>query len=223
MGSIMKRFLRGGIACLSLGVAAYALVAYALLPLGALLHPEMKASFLAHALAVRLHIFGSIFALALGPFQFSASLRARRARAHRLMGRLYLGVGVLVGGASGLYMAQFAFGGIVSRVGFSLLAIAWLYTGYRAYAAIRRGEVAAHREWMVRNFALAFAAVMLRLYLPVSMAGGIPFEAAYPAIAWLCWVPNLIAVEAWLRWRGILRAEREPRGRNDEIPVPGLR
>lgn len=219
----MKRFIRGGIACLSLGVAAYALLAYGLLPLGALLHPEMKASFLAHALAIRLHIFASIFALALGPLQFSARLRARRPLAHRLMGRFYLGLGVLVGGTSGLYMAQFAFGGIASRVGFSLLALAWLYSGYRAYAAIRRGEVAAHREWMVRNFALAFAAVMLRIYLPVSMAGGIPFETAYPAIAWLCWVPNLVAVEAWLRWRGILRSEGGPRGRIDEIPVPGLR
>ena len=219
----MKRFIRGAIACLSLGVAAYALVAYGLLPLGALLHPEMKASFLAHALAIRLHIFAAIFALVLGPFQFSARLRARHPRAHRLMGRLYLGVGVLVGGASGLYMAQFAFGGIVSRLGFSLLAIAWLYTGYRAYAAIRRGEVAAHREWMVRNFALSFAAVMLRLYLPASMASGIAFETAYPAIAWLCWVPNLAAVEAWLRWRGMLRGNSAIRGRSDEIPVPGLR
>lgn len=219
----MNRFTRGGIACLSLGVAAYALVAYGLLPLGALLHPEMKASFQAHELAIRLHIFASIFALALGPFQFSARLRARRPLAHRVMGRLYLGIGVLVGGTSGLYMAQFAFGGIVSRVGFSLLALAWLYSGYRAYAAIRRGEVAAHREWMVRNFALAFAAVMLRIYLPVSMAGGIPFETAYPVIAWLCWVPNLVVVEAWLRWRGILRADGGLRGRNDEIPVPGLR
>ena len=219
----MNWFIRGGIACLSFGVAAYALAAYGLLPLGALLHPEMKAGFLAHALAIRLHIFASIFALALGPFQFSARLRARWPFAHRVMGRLYLGIGVLVGGASGLYIAQFAFGGIVSRVGFSLLAIAWLYSGYRAYAAIRRGEVAAHREWMVRNFALAFAAVMLRIYLPVSMAGGIPFEAAYPVIAWLCWVPNLVVVEAWLRGRGILRAEGGLRGRNDEIPVPGLR
>ena len=219
----MNWFIRGGIACLSLGVAAYALVAYGLLPLGALLHPEMKAGFLAHALAIRLHIFAAIFALALGPFQFSARLRARRPFVHRVMGRLYLGIGVLVGGASGLYMAQFAFGGIVSRVGFSLLAIAWLYSGYRAYAAIRMGEVVAHREWMVRNFALAFAAVMLRLYLPASMASGIAFETAYPAIAWLCWVPNLVVVEVWLRWRGILRAEDGLRGRNDEIPVPGLR
>jgi uncharacterized membrane protein len=194
----MKRLIHGGIAFLCLGVSAYALLAYGFMPLGALLHPDMKASFSAHAFAIRLHIFASILALALGPFQFSARLRAARPGTHRIMGRLYLGIGVLAGGASGLYMARFAFGGIAAQVGFSLLALAWLYTGYRAYAAIRRGEVAAHREWMVRNFALTFAAATLRIQLPLAMASGIPFEAAYPAIAWLCWVPNLALAQLWL-------------------------
>jgi hypothetical protein len=48
---------------------------------------------------------------------------------------------------------------------------------------------------MVRNFALTFAAVTLRLYLPASMAAGIAFELAYPVIAWLCWVPNVVLAE----------------------------
>jgi hypothetical protein len=45
------------------------------------------------------------------------------------------------------------------------------------------------------------AAVTLRLYLPLAALGGIPFEEAYPAIAWLCWVPNLVAAE-WFFVRG---------------------
>jgi hypothetical protein len=48
---------------------------------------------------------------------------------------------------------------------------------------------------MVRNFALAFAAVTLRLWLPAAVVSGIAFEDAYPVIAWLCWVPNLLAAE----------------------------
>lgn len=140
-------------------------------------------------------MFGSAFALALGPLQFSARLRARNVAVHRWLGRLYLGVGVLVGGSAGLYMAVHAFGGIVSKLGFGCLAVLWLFTDLRAYLAIRAREVAAHRRWMVRNFPLTFAAVTLRIYLPGSVAAGIPFEVAYPAIAWLCWVPNLVAVE----------------------------
>src|SRR5690606_4566607 len=43
------------------------------------------------------------------------------------------------------------------------------------------------------HFALTLAAVTLRICLPASMLAGLPYEAAYRAIAWLCWVPNLVA------------------------------
>jgi hypothetical protein len=54
---------------------------------------------------------------------------------------------------------------------------------------------------MIRNFSLTFAAVTLRLYLPASLAAGLPFDTVYPAIAWLCWVPNLVVAEFLLRER----------------------
>lgn len=199
----MKVFGIFSLFLLALGVAAYAVVAYGFLPLGSLVHPDMKATFLAHKVAIYAHIFGSVVAISLGPFQFLARMRQRFVRLHRWMGRAYLGIGVLVGGLSGLYMAAFAFGGIVSNLGFSFLAVLWLYTGLRAFLAIRRREVNDHRTWMVRNFSLTLAAVTLRIYLPTSMIAGIPFEIAYPIIAWLCWVPNLFVAERFFNSRRI--------------------
>jgi hypothetical protein len=35
--------------------------------------------------------------------------------------------------------------------------------------------------------------------VPVSVVLGVPFEIAYPAIAWIAWVPNLVAAEFILR------------------------
>jgi uncharacterized membrane protein len=180
---------------LSLGVAGYAIAVYGFLPLGALVHPDMRATFEAQRTGIYAHVFASAVALALGPFQFSEKLRTRRFALHRWSGRLYLGVGVLVGGFAGLFMAAHAFGGLAARLGFACLALGWLYTGLRAYLAIRARNIVSHRRWMVRNFALTFAAVTLRLWLPASMASGIPFELAYPVIAWLCWVPNLLVAE----------------------------
>ncbi len=182
---------------LSLGVAGYVLAVYGFMPLGALLHPDMRASFEANRGAIYAHIFASAVALVLGPLQFSSRLRSARAALHRWLGRAYLGIGVLVGGVSGLVVALHAFGGVTARLGFAALALAWLYTGARAYRAIRTGEIAAHRRWMVRNFALTFAAVTLRIYLPASAVAGIDFERAYAAIAWLCWIPNLVFAELW--------------------------
>jgi hypothetical protein len=64
-----------------------------------------------------------------------------------------------------------------------------------------QGRLDEHRRWMVRSFALTFAAVTLRLQLPLAAAAPIDSLDAYRAIAWLCWVPNLLAVEAFLAWR----------------------
>lgn len=183
---------------LSLAVAGYALVVYALLPVGAAVHPDMRAGFALHRTGIYLHVFAALFALALGPFQFSARLRARRPGLHRAMGRLYLGVGVLLGGLAGLYLSLHAYGGVVARAGFACLALAWLYTGARAFLAVRSRRFEAHRRWMIRNFALSFAAVMLRLWIPASALTGVPFESAYPVIAWMCWLPNLAAAELLL-------------------------
>lgn len=184
---------------LSLGVTAYALVVYGFLPLGAYLHPAIKAAFDQYRVIVYVHVFGSALALGLGPPQFWPGLRARRPRLHRWCGRFYLGVGVLAGGLAGLYMAFHAFGGLPARLGFAGLALGWLYTGLRAYLAIRARNMGEHRRWMVRNFALTLAAVTLRLWVPAALGSGISFEAAYPVIAWLCWVPNLLLAESLLR------------------------
>lgn len=193
----MRSFTTGLMYFLALGVAGYAMFAYLFLPLGTLVHPDMTANFQEHAYGIYAHIFASIIALAIGPFQFSTYIRQEYTNVHRWLGRAYLGVGVLIGGLAGLYMSHFAYGGLVAKLGFGTLALLWLYTGLRAYLAIRKGAIAEHRKWMVRNFSLTFAAVMLRIYLPASFAAGIDFSIAYPIISWLCWVPNLVFVE----WR----------------------
>jgi uncharacterized membrane protein len=188
IGNIMLYFL-------ALAVAGYAILVYALMPLGAAVHPDMRLTFLTHQVSIYTHVFASSLALLAGPLQFSSRFRQRHGQAHRWLGRAYLGIGVLLGGLSGLYLAAFAFGGIAAKLGFTCLALAWLYTGVRAFLAIRRGAVAAHRKWMVRNFALTFAAVTLRIYMPLTIMAGIPFATCYPFIAWLCWIPNLLVAE----------------------------
>lgn len=190
---------------LSLAVAAYAFGMYSVGPGAQRLHPDMRAVFEREALAIRTHIFASALALVLGPFQFSAALRGRWPTVHRWLGRFYLGVAVLVGGLAGLYMSVHAFGGVVAKLGFAGLALGWLYTGAQAYLAVRRRDFAEHRRWMVRNFALTFAAVTLRLYLPPVFIFGLPFAQSYALIAWACWVPNWLVAEWWLG--------REPKGR----------
>jgi uncharacterized membrane protein len=158
---------------------------------------EQKATYTAHLTMLMMHILGAMLAILIGPFQFLPGIRKGRwLKVHRWLGRTYM-LGILFGGLGGLYMAQFAYGGIISRLGFGTLAILWLYTAYRAYRHIRNKEIEQHRQWIIRNYALTFAGVMLRIYVPLSGAAGIDFLTAYVAIAWMCWVPNLLVAE-WI-------------------------
>ncbi len=197
----MKAVLFFGLALASVGVALYALVTYGTRPLGAGVHPEMRASFESHPWAIYVHAFAASLALLVGPWQFVDRWRARCPRLHRLLGQIYLGIGVGVGGLSGLFLAWHAFGGLVSTLGFAALASGWLYTGWRAFEAVRERDFVRHRAWMVRNYALTFSAVSLRLQLGIVFAAGWSFEALYPAIAWWCWVPNVFIGEFILRAR----------------------
>lgn len=144
------------------------------------------------------HFLGGGTALLIGGFQFSDGLRRRRPQLHRNLGRVYL-LAVFAGGLGGLAIATHAHGGASTHVGFGLLALLWLGTAMAAWRAILRRDVTAHRQWMVRNFALTFGAVMLRLELPfLQLALHVPFDDAYRTVAWLAWVPNLLVAEWWL-------------------------
>ncbi len=185
---------------LSAGVAGYAVWAYGSGTQRVPVHPAMIASFNEHRALITIHAVASALALLLGPLQFLDSLRAARPRLHRALGYAYLVPGVGAGGIAGLLLALYSFGGLVSHYGFGLLAALWLFTGVMAVVAAKARRFADHRTWMIRNFALTFAAVTLRLYLPLGFASGLRFEDFYPTVAWLCWVPNLLFVE-WVTLR----------------------
>ena len=177
----------------ALFIASYAI---ALLFVPAMRPPFIRERYLLVPLAVLMHLAGSGVAMAVGPFQLNARLRNRVIGVHRWMGRTYV-IGVLVGGIGALTLAPRAQFGLPSATGFALLAILWLTATAQGYRYIRAGNQILHRRWMIRSYALTFAAVTLRIYLPLSQVYGIAFEPAYQTIAWLCWVPNLIVAE-WI-------------------------
>lgn len=145
-----------------------------------------------------IHIAGAATALLIGPMQFIPWIRARRRGLHRWLGRTYI-VGCLVGGVGGFIIAFGSTAGPIATGGFASLAVIWLITNVQGWRAARERRFEAHRAWMIRSFALTFAAVTLRLYLPLPPLAGISFVDGYRAISYLSWIPNLIAVELYIR------------------------
>lgn len=182
---------------LAVGVAIYA---GAVLGLPATRSPIARGAFTRSPMGAFGHVLGGSLALAIGPFQANGRLRGRWPAVHRGFGHVYV-VAVLGGGLAALVLAPRSFGGLVAHMGFVLLAVCWLVTTITAYVYIQRGDFVAHGRWMIRSYALTLAAVTLRVYVPLSLAAGLPFESSYPVIGWLCWVPNLLVAEWYLRRR----------------------
>jgi uncharacterized membrane protein len=156
--------------------------------------PELKANLLWQS-GFYTHIMLGAVALLVGWSQFSKRIRNRNLKVHRLLGKIYL-VAVILSGTAGLYIAYHATGGIISVLGFSGLAIGWVFTAVKAYTSIRNKNIDQHQYWMIRSYALCFAAVTLRIWLPLFQFGlALDFLYAYQIIAWLCWVPNLVVAE----------------------------
>jgi hypothetical protein len=165
------------------------------------------ASFLARPWGIYPHALFGALALACGPFQFRRTLLLHRPQWHRRLGTLYVFSAVLTG-VVGVYMSFYSFGGIVTHIGFGALGLALFCSTVFAYRSARQKRWAHHREWMVRSFALLFAAVTLRVELPLFINVWGEFETAYLFVSWFCWVPNLLVAESYLH----ITRSREPLG-----------
>ena len=209
-----RAFAWSGMTLLALAVAGYATTI--------LLAPELRPPFVRTLVAERpiaaiAHFMGGALALVAGTFQLNSRLRMRFIGAHRWLGRLYV-LAVVGGGVAGFALALHASGGLTARTGFGLLAVCWSGSTLKAYRHIRQGNLSSHRSWMIRSYALTLAAVTLRLYLPSSQLAGVPMTVAYPAISWLCWVPNLLIAEWFVRSRHSFAVP--PDNTYDQKPLP---
>ena len=164
-------------------------------------NPRIAAS----PLPVVVHIMCAILYAVLGAFQFSSAFRRRRPRWHRASGRVVVGLGLAVA-FSALWMTQFyprqTGTGELSylfRLAFGSGMAASIILGF---TAIRRGEVARHRAWMTRAYALALGAGTQVFTLGIGKAlfgtSALTFDLSLGA----GWVINLAIAEYVIRRRG---------------------
>ncbi len=149
------------------------------------------------------HILLGGIALMIGWVQFSKRMRSRNLNLHRNLGKLYVTAAV-ISGICGFYIAFNATGGLITTLGFMSLAVVWLFTTLKAYLAIRKGDIQLHQGFMIYSYAACFAAVTLRIWLPLLTLGFGDFNIAYRIVAWLCWVPNIIVAYFWVKRKGLI-------------------
>lgn len=144
------------------------------------------------------HVFSSIFILLAGFFQFSNYLLTNYKNLHRFIGKVYVYNILLINFPAGLIMAIYANGFLPSKIAFLILDCLWFWFTLKAVIEIKKKNVKAHKEYMIRSYALTFSAVTLRTWkLILSSLFVIDPTTLYMIDAWLGFVPNLILAE-WI-------------------------
>jgi len=195
-----NKMIRALVLILAFSIAGYAIVQYGVLKASdaglvsfKLQKPNFELKPWIYVLYI--HIVTAIFALIIGPFQLFMKPTNDRKRWHRLLGYGYV-LSITVSGIVSVYLSLFATGGWIAGLGFMSLDVLWVATTLIATRKIMAKDIQAHKAWMLRSYALTFAAVTLRIWLaPLNLLLG-DFEAAFRVVAWVCWIPNLLVIEA---------------------------
>jgi hypothetical protein len=165
---------------------------------------RVDGKFAAHPLLTLWHVLpGGVFLL-FAPLQFSTWMRGRHIRIHRWSGRLLLPA-ALVCVLPGLYFGiLIPYGGPAEAVAIAVFGGLFLIASCRGFLAIRRRQVAQHREWMIRVFAIAIAISTVRVVavvLDVALTpAGIRPPDVFALSVWTGWVTTVGVAELWIRF-----------------------
>ena len=108
------------------------------------------------------HALFGVTAFLIGPFQFSATLRARNLKLHRRLGQTYVGAVTLA--AAMALVIDFRFEAFaITQV--AAQAVVWLICTHAAWFAARNKRIEQHKLWMARSYGLSFIFVTSRAVL----------------------------------------------------------
>ena len=162
---------------------------------------EFDRWFAAHPAHTLAHVvLGGLF-LALAPLQFSSRVRERYVRFHRWSGRALIFAALTVG-LSGLSLgAIFPYGGRAAAAAVFVAGTVFLFALVSAFKAIRRGDVARHREWMIRMFSIGLGIATVRV---VGLLLGVVTRSSFSELAgtafWVGWLSTFAVAELWIRY-----------------------
>jgi uncharacterized membrane protein len=115
-------------------------------------------------------IFGMI-ALAIGPFQFSTTLRKNNIKLHKKLGKIYI-IAILSAFPFAILLniyypiptakATFVFENITQ-------ALVWATTAAMAWVAASRRQITIHKMWAARSYGVTLVFVLSRIYNPIQL------------------------------------------------------
>jgi len=145
------------------------------------------------------HIIPGALFLVFALLQFVPSIRAKHLKVHRRLGRILVVTGLVIGVSALVMSFTMNIGGPNETAATTLFAMLFLFCLIKAYRHIRRKEVAQHREWMIRAFAIALGVATTRPIVGMFFAFRKLSPHEFFGIAfWLGFTITFFAGEVWI-------------------------
>ena len=163
--------------------------------------PGFDAHFAQYPLLTLIHIVPGALFMILGPLQFVRRIRSRYIRIHRWSGRVFVVLGFVIGFTALAMSSLMSIGGAVERAATTLFALIFLFDLGKAFLHIRRREIALHREWMIRAFAIGLAVATVRPIVGMFFAfSGLSPQEFFGIAFWIGFTLHLVAAEVWINY-----------------------
>ncbi|MEO7308106.1 MAG: DUF2306 domain-containing protein [Ferruginibacter sp.] len=152
------------------------------------------------------HITGATASLLLGPIQFWSNFRVKHMKYHRMAGKIFI-IGSLIAAVCA-FRINLMYDCKPCRVSLGILSVIWFTCTAAAWWAIKRRNIKAHRQFMVRSYTAALAFVFIRIFGLLGYNRFFPFldTLAERRVTgeWLCWVVPFLIIEIYMVWWPVL-------------------
>lgn len=153
--------------------------------------------------ALFLHSLGGMTFGLLGPIQFSRAIKNRFGKFHRMSGRIFVVAGMMLALSALRLLVEFPSSSTwVLVTARSVAGLGLMATLTLALIAIMNRDIAQHRNWMIRAYAIGMgAATIAFIQLPIFLIRGKALEGYFAdSLFVLSWVINLTLAELVIRF-----------------------
>ena len=147
------------------------------------------------------HGVAGAIALAIGPFQFSTSLRRSHVALHRLLGRIYIGA-ICVAAPLGIYIGNHWSGSDASMIENLAQGGGWFLCAALAFVFAVKRNIPLHRQWVARSYAFTFVFILART--PHLVGWHWPSSEIAATYRWFLVVGALIVPDLILNWDALI-------------------
>ena len=137
-----------------------------------------------------LHIISSIYALIAGSFLFIEYLQKGRVNLYKHINNSYV-LSLLIGSLSGIYLAQFAIGGLIATFGFTTLYLLMIISAIRVHIFLKQGRLLRQRVTLIYSYALGVSVLTFAAWYLILSVFTTDKELINQVSSWEGWLPNL--------------------------------